>query len=47
MFGSMEEAISLIEKRQELEILKSYVAKVKTSVDNNNNNLSVLINIYN
>ena len=44
---SLEEALSLIEQQQkELEILKSYVAKIKYSMDNINNYLSILSMTY-
>ncbi len=44
---SLEEALSLIEQQQkELEILKSYVAKIKYSMDNINNYLSILSTTY-
>ena len=44
---SLEEALSLIEQQQkELEILKSYVAKIKDSMDNINNYLSILSMTY-
>ena len=44
---SLEEAISLIEQQQqELDILKSYVAKIKDSMDNINNYLSILSTTY-
>ena len=44
---SLEEALSLIEQQQkELEILKSYVAKIKDSMDNINNYLSILSTTY-
>ena len=44
---SLEEALSLIEQQQkELEILKSYVAKIKDSMDTINNYLSILSTTY-
>jgi hypothetical protein len=44
---SLEEAISLIEQQQqELDILKSYVAKIKDSMDNINNYLQILSSTY-
>ena len=44
---SLEEALSLIEQQQkELEILKSYVSKIKDSMDNINNYLSILSTTY-
>jgi hypothetical protein len=44
---SLEEAISLIEQQQrELEVLKSYVAKIKDSMDNINNYLQILSSTY-
>ena len=44
---SLEKALSLIEQQQkELEILKSYVAKIKDSMDNINNYLSILSTTY-
>ena len=44
---SLEEDLSLIEQQQkELEILKSYVAKIKYSMDNINNYLSILSTTY-
>ena len=44
---SLEEALSLIEQQQkELEILKFYVAKIKDSIDNINNYLTILSITY-